>query len=114
MIPDTVTIKSIRQGKELYLDGLEWYFNYEGNVSIKTPSSTHVVYNKEAKSHRPFSTDFLQKHYLNPTVKYDPSNLESNQLGVKPFGDSQVLFEVLVTQSVVDDFCDTYPPITIV
>lgn len=111
---ETVTIFTLRNGRELHIDTPDWYFNYEGDVTIRTPTSTHVIYNKSAKSNRPFTKDFLRKHYLSSTVSDDASQLEINHLGIKPFGEDLQTFEVLVTESAVESYCETYPPLTIV
>lgn len=114
MPPETVTIFTLRNGRELHIDSPDWYFNYEGNVTIRTPNSTHVIYNKSSKSNRPFTKDFLLKQYLSSEVSETAGQLELNQLGIKPFGEEIEIFEVLITESAVETYCETYPPLTIV
>lgn len=111
---ETVTIFTLRNGRELHIDTPDWYFKYTRNVTIRTPHSTHVIYNKTSNSNRPFTKDFLQKHYLSSEVNDDSSQLELDQLGIKLFGEELSQFEVLVTESAVEKYCDTYPPLTIV
>lgn len=114
MVDDIVTIFGLRGGREVYLDVPDWYFQSSGNFSIRTPHSTHVVYNKSENSHRPFTKDFLIQHYLEPTVSSEEGQLPLNRLSIKPFGEESERFEVVVTEEIMELYCDDYPPVTIV
>lgn len=114
MVHETLTIFTLRNGRELHLDTPDWYFQAEGDFSIRTPNSTHVVYNKSAQSNRPFTEDFIQRQYLSQDASDKGSQLESNQLSIKPFGEEEQVFELLVTEEGVENYCKTYPPLTIV
>lgn len=114
MVEDTVTIFSLREGKEVYLDVPDWYFQSSGDFSIRTPRSTHVIYNKSERSYRPFTKEFLIRHYLKPTVSSEAGQLPLNKLSIKPFGKEAELFEVVVTEEVMELYCDSHPPVTIV
>lgn len=110
-----LTIRTWRGGRELDIETPEWYYKYEGDITIRTPYSTHVVYNKEAQSNHPFTQTFIQRNYLDPTVKTESDrDLETNEVSFKPFGGEQQIYEITVTEEVVEAFCDTYPPVTIV
>lgn len=115
MTDNTVTIRSWRDGREIELDVPDWFYQYEGDITVKTPYSTHVVYNKEPESTRPITDTFLRRNYLTTTVQDDADDdLETNEISFKPFGGDEVIYEVLVTEKVVELFCDSYPPLTIV
>jgi len=114
MLPETVTIFSLRNGRELHLDVPDWYFQSSGDYSIRTPHSTHVIYNKSKRSHRPFTKDFLVKHYLSSSMTDTAEQMDINHLSIKPFGEEESVFEVVVTEEVIEHYCEDYPPLTIV
>lgn len=115
MVNEILTIRTWRGGRELDIELPDWYYQYEGDITIRTPYSTHVIYNKDAQSNRPFTRTFIQRNYLDPTVKTESDrSLETNEISFKPFGGDRQTYEITVTEEVVEEFCDTYPPITIV
>ena len=117
-IDETVTIVSRRGGKELYLSGPEWFFEYQGNISVKTPFRTYISYKKEQKSYRPITKGLLLKNYLQVTPNELPlsqdRNVPYNEIWFTKFGEETLRYEVLVSEEAVQDCCETYPAITIV
>jgi len=111
-----LTIITRRSGKELYLDGPDWFFTYIGHISIKTPCGSYVAYNKQEKTTRPITETLIQRDYLNKTPRNKPTNkkVPYNEIWFKKFGSEPKKYTVVASESAVEQRCDNYPAITVV
>lgn len=113
---DTLTIITRRSGKELYLDGPDWFFKYSGHISVKTPCGSYIAYNKQENTHRPITEGIIQRDYLNKTPQNKPTNrnVPYNEIWFKKFGSEVKKYTVVASESAVEQRCEAYPAVTIV
>jgi hypothetical protein len=83
------------------LEPPSWYEEYTGNVSIKTPYSTTIVYGKKFGLHLfDGAKRMWERHYVDPDLmEFDEvrhPQLDSDLISFKPFGEDRRAYEVRV------------------